>query len=653
MNKNRFFFLVFIASFFYITTSLSAQQHISVDLNEPIYEILENAQIKNLCNPLPTIKPYTKQQIIKALNEILKNPKTSKMEREIVQSLLTRYESSKTNKWYMEGRYRYDNSTQTDKVAVVKNKDLQESESLSSGELNNSAATSVGNLQTNAENSTGLNPQFAADSLPDSPQRKSSDETGEVMSVIEVGGNWSSQFDLGTHNGGEDFKLAGVFSTQNWLDLYLRGDISEYFSYNLNFGVGLIDINFNAHKPFSFSQSWDGYLFPFSNPNALGNIEESSAGLRLTPELALSLWNNKIKLNFSRVRRDWGNGDGNLMISKTARPFMAIDGQISPADWVNLSFIVGSLEYFRSDSSKESSKIFQNAYTATQIEFFAKEWAYFGLNSSVIWPKRFELGYGHPGMMALFYQNMIGDYDNMQIGLAARFNVPGYLKMYFSVFADEISPGAGNLFHLDRNMYTWQMGTKFAVPNAPFTTLSLQYTKVEPYMYTHPLTEVPWYSYPVDTSYMNHGESLGYKLFPNSDELKLTLKTTPLWFFSTNFSYSMIRHGITADGSTFEDRLIYNLKELNGAKKGDLYWKDFLKDGVYEWTHCISINGELDLRFVNVPLTVGAGYTFAYKSLRGWNPDTKRYSYLDNVTHGTNNYSKEMQHLFSLYCKIY
>lgn len=620
-KKRTLALLLFIVT---ISTSLYAQQHISVELNSPVYEILENAQIKNLCKPLPTVKPYSRQQIIKALNEVLENPKTSQREKEIVSSLLNRYQSSKTNKWYMEGRYRYDNSLQNSHAA---NRQL------------------VNELEQKTNDNINIGEQVAT--------QANIAKKNEVYATVEAGGTWKSQFDFGAVNSGDDFKVGGAFSTQNWLDFYLRGDISQYFSYNLNFGIGLIDINLKAHMPYSFTQSWDGYLFPFSNPNILGNFEEPSIGLRLSPELALSLWDDKIKLNFSKVRRDWGLGEGNLMLSKTARPFMAIDGQILPAHWVNLSFIVGGLEYFRTDHGLESAKTFQNAYTATQIEFFAKEWAYFGLNSSVIWPKRFELGYGHPGMMALFYQNMIGDFDNMQIGLAGGFNVPGYLKFYFSVFADEISPGAGNLVHLDRNMYTWQLGTKFAVPKAPFTTIGLQYTKVEPYMYTHPLTDVPWYNYKVDTSYMNHGESLGYKLLPNSDEIKLSLKTAPLWYFNAGLSYSLIRHGLTADGSTFTDRLKYNLELLNNAKEGDLYWKDFLKDGVYEWIHIVGIEGELDLRFVDVPLTIGASYKFAYTSLRDWNKDKKRYRYVANVDNGGTIENASMQNIFSLWVKVY
>lgn len=602
MKKQTLFFVLFITV---IVAPLVSQQHISVELDSPIYHILETAQIKNLCKPLPKVKPYTQKQIINALKEIAENPKTSKREQEICSSLLERYENKKSNKWYLEGRYRYEtgqtNPTQNDK-----------------------------------------DPQ---------PEKNTKEP---LYSTVEIGGKWSSRFDFGAFNSGDEFKPSGVFSTQNWLDLYLQGDISHLFSYNLHMGVGISAINLNAHTPYSFTQSWDGYVFPFSDVSKFGSFETPAGVIRTNPELVLSLWEDKLKLSFSRIRRDWGIGSGNLMLSHSARPFVGIDFMLNPIDWFNLVMTTGVLEYYRTGHDLEAAKEMQNSYSASMVEFIAKEWAYFSLFSSVIWPKRYEPGYGHPGLLSFIYQNMIGDFDNMQMGVALGFNVPSYLNFYFSLFLDEANFLMKPFKHLDRNMYSWQLGGRFAIPKIPFTTISLQYTKIEPYMYTHPLTSVPWYSIKMDTSYLNHGEPIGSKLPPNSDELKISIKSSPLWYFTTDLSYSMIRHGLTADGSTYTDRLNYgDLNLLNSAKEGDLYWKDFLKDGVYEWIHVIALQGELDLRFVNVPLSIGASYKFAYRSLRTWDTDKKRYTYVGNISHNSQLENAQMQNLFSLWLKVY
>ena len=171
-------------------------------------------------------------------------------------------------------------------------------------------------------------------------------------------------------------------------------------------------------------------------------------------------------------------------------------------------------------------------------------------------------------------------------------------------------------------------------------------------MYTHPTTTTPWYDKPMNTTYINHGEPLGYKLDPNSDEFKLKIETMPLWYLNASLMYRMIRHGISADGSTYTDYLNYS-GDLNGAKPGDLYWKDFLKDGVYEWIHSVGLQAELDLRFVNVPIALGAGYTFYYRYLTEYDGDTGKIKRLDSFEWKESLHKTNMGNLFSVYVRIW
>ena len=120
----------------------------------------------------------------------------------------------------------------------------------------------------------------------------------------------------------------------------------------------------------------------------------------------------------------------------------------------------------------------------------------------------------------------------------------------------------------------------------------------------------------MDTTYINHGQPLGYFLNPNSDEFKIQLETKPLWYLSANACYTLVRHGATTgsgkvDGSSFYDQLNYS-GNIQNSQEGDLYWKDFLHDGVYEWINSIALGAELDCRYWNLPITVGLSYTFSY-----------------------------------------
>lgn len=608
--KRKFFAFLLIL----MTASVSAQQHVSVPLNDPVYRVIENALIRNYIRPLPTAKPYSQATVLNVLYEMIQSPRISSLEKKAAEGLIARFEATKTQPWYQIGGYRYDSEAEAAKAAETA-ADGTETESDLSEETD--------------EVSVGEN------------------KKEPILTTVELGASWQTDADFGA------FNKDGVFSTENWLELYLQGDISEYFSYRIQAAMGLMVLNMNAYSPYSYSKSWDGYQFPLKDGSALtGFTEDPAVALQIMPELSLALWDMKLKFNFSRVRRDWGPGDGNLMISGTARPFMGLDMHLNPVEWFNLSFIVGVLEFDASNGGiKGGASDFQNAYTATMLELFGGDWVYFALSSSAIWPKRFELGYGHPGMLGILYQNMIGDFDNLQLGIHFAFNVPKYLKVYAGWFIDEMK-FTDNFAHLDRNMYSWQIGGRLAVPGAPFTTISLQYTKVEPYMYTHPETSTPWYDRPMNTTYINHGEPLGYKLDPNSDELKLKVETMPLWYLSSSLTYRMIRHGISADGSTYTDYLNYGA-DLNGAQAGDLYWKDFLKDGVYEWIHSVGIEAELDLRFVNVPIAIGAGYTFYYRYLTEYDGEAEKFSRLDAFEWNETAHQTDMGNLFSLYIRIW
>lgn len=608
--KRKFFAFLLIL----MTASVSAQQHVSVPLNDPVYRVIENALIRNYIRPLPTAKPYSQATVLNVLYEMIQSPRISSLEKKAAEGLIACFEATKTQPWYQIGGYRYDSEAEAAKAAETA-ADGTETESDLSEETD--------------EVSVGEN------------------KKEPILTTVELGASWQTDADFGA------FNKDGVFSTENWLELYLQGDISEYFSYRVQAAMGLMVLNMNAYSPYSYSKSWDGYQFPLKDGSALtGFTEDPAVALQIMPELSLALWDMKLKFNFSRVRRDWGPGDGNLMISGTARPFMGLDMHLNPVEWFNLSFIVGVLEFDASNGGiKGGASDFQNAYTATMLELFGGDWVYFALSSSAIWPKRFELGYGHPGMLGILYQNMIGDFDNLQLGIHFAFNVPKYLKVYAGWFIDEMK-FTDNFAHLDRNMYSWQIGGRLAVPGAPFTTISLQYTKVEPYMYTHPETSTPWYDRPMNTTYINHGEPLGYKLDPNSDELKLKVETMPLWYLSSSLTYRMIRHGISADGSTYTDYLNYGA-DLNGAQTGDLYWKDFLKDGVYEWIHSVGIEAELDLRFVNVPIAIGAGYTFYYRYLTEYDGEAEKFSRLDAFEWNETAHQTDMGNLFSLYIRIW
>ena len=112
----------------------------------------------------------------------------------------------------------------------------------------------------------------------------------------------------------------------------------------------------------------------------------------------------------------------------------------------------------------------------------------------------------------------------------------------------------------------------------------------------------------------------------------------------------MVRHGLV-DGSTYDDTLDYK-GDLNGATPGDTYWKDFLKDGVYEWIHSLALNADLDLRFVEIPVTLGMSYIFSYRHLTDY-VNSKLIGISSYTDEKGNKYLPYMSNLFSISAKVW
>ena len=218
-----------------------------------------------------------------------------------------------------------------------------------------------------------------------------------------------------------------------------------------------------------------------------------------------------------------------------------------------------------------------------------------------------------PLILSLFYQNNHGDFDNIGISATVAGVIPFAGKVCGGFFLDEIQlSGLGD----PRNITAYQLGIETPLPLLPFTTIKLQYTKLEPFVYTHYAeTNYPFYANPVSMAFTNDGENLAYYLPPNSDELLIKIQAIPVPGLLTSVSYKLLRHGTNA---------LVGGEPVGGYIYGDIdiplnydYWddygypdKNFLHDGIYDWTHLIALDAEY--QFENFPAKVGFEYVFSY-----------------------------------------
>ena len=386
-----------------------------------------------------------------------------------------------------------------------------------------------------------------------------------------------------------------------------------------------------AVLPYSYKKHWDGsvyYLHGGMNSAGLtGWPFETSCGFGMQGEIHGTFFNDLFSVGIGRYNREWGAMDtgSSLVLNQNAHPFFGVDTTVNLFKWLNFSALTGFLEfpnqnyinenawYPRDDAGNKIEDIkdsffFHNLFSMAEFNFDFTN-VHFDFGSTVVYPKRFELGYSFPLIDRVVYQNNVGDYDNLALFANLKGMLPGIGSIWGSVYIDEINALKTDALHNTRCMFAYQAGSKVNIPWLPFTVLSLRYSKIEPYCYTHealdPEKNQPYYSHYICENYTNNGESLGYYLQPNSDEIFVKLETQPLPAASFSLQYQLIRHGVDwgSESNIYSGSSIYS--ELPAGKYGpgrNNLHKYFLKDGVYEWMNILALQASYDCKHFGIPL---------------------------------------------------
>ena len=483
----------------FAAASLAAQTHNSVPLDDPIYTVIEQAQLKGLCPVLSEAKPYSQHKIQSIINTILS------AETDLPWAALTAAERAILNQTLDSFR-------------------KEEGWSWLKGEAFHQHTTKSG-----------------------------------IPMTFNAGVSWQSVFSGSAQ--AENGDLTG--GTDNWGIVSLSGDMGPAFSWRFSAGGGLMraprdylgkaytfykgfedkDID-EARKdqnkiydvmteplsffPYTYRKNWDGSIFKGDSLGSSGFFDWPqgiSFGYQLNGEAAVSFLDDAISVRAGRLIREWGAGTNgsSLVLNAAARPFFGVEANFEPFSWLRMATLTGVLEYYNAEGISISSATFQNLFSIGMAEANYKNFVHFSLGSSVVYPKRFELGYTFPLLSRFFYQNNVGDFDNLAMFATLIVQYPGIGKLWGSAYVDEMDLTSPEFFNQDRNMYALQAGAAatLPIPGLAFRNFTFQYTKLEPYVYTHQLVKTPWYEVWMEEPYMNNGVSLGYYLPPNSDELKV------------------------------------------------------------------------------------------------------------------------------------
>jgi len=562
-SKNK---ILCVFLFVFFCASVFAQTHTSIPLENQIYLILEQAQTRGLCSPLSGIRPYTQDVVVAAIKEILYSEKAENLktvEREILELYLTKFSKPKTGIDWQRGAYY--NETSVGKKEVPLSANL--------------------GINADIEGSSGF---------------YSSDEKyfgTEVWIQAYLNG------DLGRN-------VSYYFSVDGGLMIAPRKELGKYWTYykgfpkedetSSEFANREIPIYSEplTHFPYTYKKRWDSSVFFFNDLTGYDPWPTNAAGgYNLLSEITASFLENKLIMRLGRLSHEWGATPhgSSLVFNQMARPFMGIEAEFNPVSWFGISSLTGILEYSNTFSIKESAMSFQNAFSITMLQFKYKNYLFFDFADAVVWPKRFELGYISPIINSFFYQNNVGDFDNMAMSFNLKAQYPGLGNVWISFFMDEMN-FIVDMLTLDRQMFSWQTGLNLPLPILSFSSVKFSYTRVSPYCYTHNRNRNPWYGDSrMETAYVNNGVSLGYYLPPNSDEFLVQFTTMPVKSLSLSLQYQMIRHGAdfgpsAVDGSNLLSELDPYDRDINPVLK-----RFFLHDGAYQWLHIIKLGGEWTL----------------------------------------------------------
>ena len=389
--------------------------------------------------------------------------------------------------------------------------------------------------------------------IDDPAQILSSDEAETVSQIIDTferkTGFRPEDGRYRTENSGSTFETGLVWKSDfsiktpnkssaniNMLSLYAGGDIADFASWNIN--------------P-------KGYA---------GWPDKPVVSYGLEAELNGAFLNRYALLRLGRVRRGWGTGSGenSLFINSHAHPFTALEGTI-PLSWVNISFLGGVLERFNENNQWPNDEPFTNMLSAAQVEFNPSMYIHLNMGGAAVLVKQ----------------------PNTAFFTDWELRLPGLFTLWGSLFVDRIDSSSRNLFSMNSTGCAYQAGIKTVIHWLPLAAFTLSYTRIEPYCYTGGRNSP-------DSAFTNGGESLGYYLPPNSDELLLRFEYILFTAIKTYFQFQTIRHGVDYGYGAVGGSSLYDT--LADGHSANYFFNFFIKNGVYQWDNILKVGGSCSLK---------------------------------------------------------
>ncbi len=240
---------------------------------------------------------------------------------------------------------------------------------------------------------------------------------------------------------------------------------------------------------------------------------------------AYLLWRQSwFQAEFGRDQLKWGPGRrGSLMLSRENLPF----------EMLKLKF---SFKRFQFTSFHGSLHAGDVKYIAGhRLELMLFPWWYVSGSEVVIYGHRdIEAAYLNPLMPYHVAEHHLGDKDNNTMGLDMTIYPLRSHQLYLEFFLDDFTT-AENPFTYYGNKFAFLIGHRWVNPlGLENTGLSWEYTRIEPYVYTHQDSI---------NIYVNYDQPIGHWLGPNADDLYIELSYKPYRDLDLQLSAERVRRG--------------------------------------------------------------------------------------------------------------
>ena len=359
---------------------------------------------------------------------------------------------------------------------------------------------------------------------------------------MEVGGSYKAKQNRYEDSDGELETENG--STKNYIaESALYGDICFHNIVSMGYFLGL----------YAQTASWEDWLPYYTNPNRDSIQDAAEVGpieayQNFNSGITVGTANTYASANLSRI----GYGpflNSGLSFNDTAYHAAGFVANVTRSRWSYAALFasIGATDNLGDDDLSGNKYI---AFHAAKFKLTQK--ASFSFYESSVFGRRFYLTYFIPTPY-IGIQGLSGNNDNIQMGLLLEYQPIQGLEWATDLFVDDLDvESIVKLKIKSKQRVAMQTGLIYSPLDSSCTRVSLDYTVVMPYTYSHweyentdsvTVTGDAW-NY---QNYTNSGIHIGSVLDPDSDRISFNVKFQPKPNLSITFASNFIRHQNVAE----------------------------------------------------------------------------------------------------------